>query len=113
MCRNSCVSSGSRSCLDVLDLERRLDGLAAQLLRSATASDMVMSTVALVAGLGALICSPKLLGHAVLEGQLVVDAKRDFLDRADDRVADARRHVDDDVVADLGRCLPSLGTSWP
>ena len=50
---------------------------------------MVMSTLRAVAGLGAVDLLAELLGDAVLEGQRGIDAQRDFLDRADDLVADA------------------------
>ena len=63
--------------LDVLDVEGRLDRLAAQRRRRRRASDRSMSTVARVAGAWRpATCSPNFVGDAVLEGQLLLDAER-------------------------------------
>ena len=90
--------------LDVLDLKDALHGLGAQRRLGDVVGEDNLDDAAL-ARLGALYLIREMLGHAVLERQLSLDAGPHFLGGADQPVAVAGRQVRDDDVADVYRGL--------
>ena len=90
--------------LDVLDGQGALDGFAAQVRIGGGAGHGDVH-VAGVADVDAAHLFGEVVGDAVLEGQLLVDAERHFVQLADLAIAVADEQIDDQQIAELNVSL--------